>query len=233
MADPSKTSADPRPSAVGNAHSGDPWRESPYVRQSTGACCTRRARRALVQTSCRAVDALGGHSCAASTAYQGLAINARHRFPVAENVLTRTLAAPAPTSTWAADITYVPTCDGWVSLAVSMDVCSRRISGWSMQPTLARSVVFDALCMALQHRQPGDPLLQQRDHGSHYASGAYHALLRNAGRAWNMRRTRECCDTTPVESFFTQRVPAQDGIGVPAAKPRRDLKHGTQSLHTW
>ncbi len=128
--------------------------------------------------------------------------DSNHTLPVADNVLNRAFTAPAPDYKWAADITYIGTREGWLYLAVVMDLFSRRIIGWSMQPTLACKLVFDALRMALQQRQPGDSVLHHSDRGSQYASGTYQALLRGAGLQCSMRRKGECYDNAPVESIF-------------------------------
>lgn len=96
-----------------------------------------------------------------------------HRLPVAENVLDRRFEIAVPDACWAADITYVWTQEGWLYLAVVLDLYSRRVVGWSMQETLARSLVVEALRMALQARRPGRGLLCHSDRGSQYASGAY------------------------------------------------------------
>jgi transposase InsO family protein len=121
---------------------------------------------------------------------------------VADNVLDRSFTASAPNTTWAADITYIGTHEGWLYLAVVIDLFSRRIIGWSMQPTLARSLVLDALRMALCHRQPKEPVLHHNDRGSQYASSDYQEALTAAGIQCSMSRKGDCFDNAVVESFF-------------------------------
>lgn len=128
--------------------------------------------------------------------------DSRHGLPIAENVLQRDFDAPTAHRKWAADITYIPTRDGWLYLAVVMDLFSRRIIGWSMQPTLERSLVLDALEMAVQQRQPTEHLIHHSDRGSQYASGDYQARLATIGIQCSMSRRGDCFDNAPVESFF-------------------------------
>ena len=101
--------------------------------------------------------------------------------PVAENVLERRFEAHAPDARWAADLTYIWTGQGWLYLAVVMDLFSRRIVGWSMQQTLERHLVLAALEMALQGRRPPPGLLHHSDRGSQYASQDYQERLWQAG----------------------------------------------------
>ena len=108
-----------------------------------------------------------------------------------------------PDARWATDITYIWTRQGWLYLAVVMDLFSRRIVGWSMQETMERSLVISALEMALKARRPPPGLLHHSDRGSQYASGDYQALLRHAGCTCSMSRRGNCWDNAPVESFFS------------------------------
>lgn len=128
--------------------------------------------------------------------------DSRHALPVAANVLNRGFDAPAPNTKWAADITYIGTHEGWVYLAVVMDLFSRRIIGWSMQPTLARSLVLDALWMAVHQRQPSAQVIHHSDRGSQYASDDYQVALTTAGIGCSMSRKGNCFDNAVVESFF-------------------------------
>jgi transposase InsO family protein len=128
--------------------------------------------------------------------------DSRHAFPVADNVLDRSFTASAPNTKWAADITYISTHEGWLYVAVVLDLFSRRVIGWSMQPTLASSLVLDALRMALTHRQPTESVLHHSDRGSQYASSDYQAALTAAGIQCSMSRKGDCFDNAVVESFF-------------------------------
>ncbi|GAB5520960.1 MAG: hypothetical protein RhofKO_38530 [Rhodothermales bacterium] len=126
-----------------------------------------------------------------------------HRLPVAANVLDRQFDVDTPNARWAADITYIWTGEGWLYLAVVLDLFSRQIVGWSMQQTLERSLVIGALRMALGHRRPGPGLLLHSDRGSQYASGEYQQLLSQVGCTCSMSRKGNCWDNAPVESFFS------------------------------
>ncbi len=128
--------------------------------------------------------------------------DSRHSLPVAANLLQRDFTAPQVNAKWAADITYIDTSEGWLYLAVVLDLCSRRVVGWALQPTLERHLVLDALVMAVQQRRPTAPLLHHSDRGSQYASGDYQAQLATTGIQCSMSRRGDCFDNAPVESFF-------------------------------
>jgi putative transposase len=129
--------------------------------------------------------------------------DARHDKPVADNLLERDFAAAAPNRTWLADITYVPTEQGWLYLAAVLDVFSRRIVGWSMQDHMEVDLVADALNMALMHRRPaGGNLLHHSDRGSQYASDDYQGLLQRHGITVSMSGKGDCYDNAMMESFW-------------------------------
>lgn len=128
--------------------------------------------------------------------------DSRHPLPVAENVLDREFDPSGPNAAWCADITYVPTADGWLFLAVVEDLFSRRIVGWSMDQTMTSRLVVDALQMAVQRRLPGEGLVAHSDRGSQYASGHYQDLLGKNGITCSMSGVAQCWDNAPVESFF-------------------------------
>lgn len=128
--------------------------------------------------------------------------DSQHHLPVAENVLDRNFGATDTNRKWAADITYVWTREGWLYLAVVLDLCSRRVIGCAMQAALARGLVVDALRMALQQRQLTGRLLHHSDQGSQYASADYQQLLSACGIACSMSRKGNCYDNAVVESFF-------------------------------
>ena len=103
---------------------------------------------------------------------------------------------------WASDITYVPTGEGWLFLAVVLDLASRRVIGWAMRDTLEEALALDALRMALAQRRPRPGLLHHSDRGSQYAGGAYRARLAAAGITCSMSRKGNCWDNAVAESFF-------------------------------
>jgi transposase InsO family protein len=126
----------------------------------------------------------------------------RHNEPVAPNVLNREFYPERPNTVWAGDITYIPTGEGWLYLAVVLDLYSRRVVGWATADHLRTELVRRALGMALQQRRPETSLLHHSDRGVQYASGDYQRLLASHGLEVSMSRTGECYDNAVVESFF-------------------------------
>lgn len=119
----------------------------------------------------------------------------------APNTLARDFAVTAPDRVWSADITYLPTHEGFLYLAVVLDVGSRRVVGWAMRPTLEEGLVLAALKAALTTRR-GRPVLHHSDQGSQYSGRAYRARLAAHGIACSMSRTGNCWDNAITESFF-------------------------------
>jgi transposase InsO family protein len=128
--------------------------------------------------------------------------DSNHNLPVAPNRLKQQFKADRVDQIWLTDITYVPTTEGWLYLAVVLDLYSRRIVGWAMSDTLHRQLVIDALKMALAVRQPPSGLIHHSDRGSQYASIDYQALLTKYHMVGSMSRKGNCYDNAPVESFF-------------------------------
>jgi putative transposase len=125
-----------------------------------------------------------------------------HRHPVAPNVLDRQFAIAKPNVTWVADITALLTGEGWLYLAVLLDLGSRRVIGWALDATPDRGLVSTALRRALAARTPGRGLLHHSDRGSVYASGEYRAQLDAHGITVSMSRIGNCWDNAVAESFF-------------------------------
>jgi len=125
-----------------------------------------------------------------------------HGLPVAANTLARQFRVPQPNRVWAGDITYVWTLEGWLYLAVLLDLYSRAVIGWAMGPRLTGDLPEQALRMALTTRQPPAGLLHHSDRGSQYAAGSYQQLLTTHGITASMSRTGNCWDNACVESFF-------------------------------
>ncbi|MCI0556584.1 MAG: IS3 family transposase [Anaerolineae bacterium] len=154
----------------------------------------------------------GRHRVARLMRQAGLRVKARHpykvtthshpRLSVADNVLDRDFSATQLNQKWMADITYLATDQGWLYLATVMDLFSRKIVGWSMNPRLETELVSDALKMALFQRCPQAGLLHHSDRGSQYASHDYQALLAQHGIQVSMSRTGNCYDNAVMESFF-------------------------------
>jgi putative transposase len=128
-----------------------------------------------------------------------------HAQPVTPNTLARQFAVAEIAGVdriWASDLTYVPTREGWLYLAVVLDLGSRRVVGWAMHDSLEERVVLGALRMALGQRRPAPGLLHHSDRGSQYAGGAYQALLAAHGLPRSMSRKGDCWDNAVAESFF-------------------------------
>jgi putative transposase len=128
-----------------------------------------------------------------------------HDHPIADNVLSRQFSVaenPKPDRTWVSDITYIPTREGWLYLAVILDLSSRRVVGWCMKHTLDRSLALDALYMALALRVAYPGLVFHTDRGSQYASADHRALLSAHGMTCSMSRKGDCWDNAVSESFF-------------------------------
>ncbi len=125
-----------------------------------------------------------------------------HRFPVTTNTLNRQFAVAQPNRVWAGDLTYVWTTEGWLYLAVILDLYSRRVIGWAMGSRLTVELAERALTMALANRTPTAGLLHHSDRGSQYAATSYQRLLGEHGISPSMSRTGNCWDNACVESFF-------------------------------
>ena len=130
-----------------------------------------------------------------------------HSMPVAENLLDRQFDPEEPNESWVADITYVPTHEGWLYLAVVEDLFSRMVVGWSMDQTMTSRLVVDALEMALARRlslkgSSSLALVAHSDRGSQYASDHYQRRLAEERIACSMSRRGDCWDNAPMESFF-------------------------------
>lgn len=125
-----------------------------------------------------------------------------HSLPVAANRLDRDFTAAEPNRKWVSDITYIRTQEGWVYLAVVIDLFSRMVVGWSMDATMTSRLVVDALTMALRQRVVTDGILLHSDRGCQYASEHYRRHLCEAGIECSMSRKGNCWDNAPTESFF-------------------------------
>jgi len=128
--------------------------------------------------------------------------DSNHSLPVAANILNRQFDPKVVNKVWLADITYIPTREGWLYLAVVADLYSRRIVGWSMADRMTSRLVVDALNMAIQRRMPGEGILTHSDRGSQYASDHYQRVLEKHGIQCSMSGVGQCWDNAPMESFF-------------------------------
>lgn len=128
--------------------------------------------------------------------------NSKHKKPVFENVLNRDFSPTAPDRAWVSDITYVWTQEGWLYLAVIIDLYSRKVVGWSMSSRMKASLVCDALKMALWQRKPKPGLIVHSDRGAQYVSNDYIKLLKAWACVGSMSRKGNCWDNAVAESFF-------------------------------
>ena len=131
--------------------------------------------------------------------------DSRHSYPIAANVLDRRFGVEqvaGPNRVWVSDLTYVPTREGWLFLAIVLDLGSRRVVGWAMRDTLEAELALAALRMALADRRPTSGLVHHSDRGSQYACGDYRRLLEEHGLVASMSKKGDCWDNAVAESFF-------------------------------
>jgi putative transposase len=170
---------------------------SPRLREALAAEGTRVSRKRVVRLmQHRGLVAREPHRFVATT-------DSKHELPTAPNVLRRKFAQPALDQAWAGDITYIPTAEGWLFLAVILDLCSRRVVGWSTSESLERGICLEALRQALTTRQPAPGLIHHSDRGCQYASTDYRAVLDEHGIVCSMSRRGNCWDNAVAESFFS------------------------------
>lgn len=129
--------------------------------------------------------------------------DSRHGHPLAANTLARQFARDGINQAWVADITYVPTREGWLYLAAIVDLCSRKVVGWATADHLRTELVAKALQMALRERTPSGPLLHHSDRGVQYACDDYQELLAKHEIEGSMSRRGNCYDNAVMESFFS------------------------------
>ena len=122
---------------------------------------------------------------------------------IAPNVLDRVFEAAAPNQKWVADFTYIWTAEGWLYVAVVIDLYSRRVVGWSMKADMTAQLVIDALMMALWRRGRPQELLHHSDQGSQYTSDQFQRLMDASGVVCSMSRSGNCWDNAAMESFFS------------------------------
>lgn len=175
-------------------------------RENYGAVKTWQALRALGETC-------GRHRVARLRQRHGIeakrlrrfrtARASRHTEAIAANLLDRHFTATSADRAWVGDITFIPTREGWLYLAVLLDLYSRRVVGWAMNEKMNRRLVIDALTMAVDARRPAPGLLHHTDRGMLYATTAYRAILTEHGMLASMSRKGDCYDNAVAESFFS------------------------------
>ena len=175
-------------------------------RESYGAI---RVQRKLVQqgTPCHRktvakVMREAGIRCKSSRKFRVTTTDSNHAQPVAANVLARDFTADKAHPKWVSDITYIATLEGWLYLAVVLDLFTRKVVGWSMSERIDSRLVVDALEMAVSRQLPGEGLIAHSDRGVRYASEHYQRTLTTHGIKCSMSRRGNCWDNAPAESFF-------------------------------
>ena len=157
--------------------------------------------------------------------YRVCTTDSKHSLPVAPNLLDQNFVADRANQVWLADITYIPTAEGWLYLAVILDLFTRKVIGWAMRDHMRAELTIAALTMAIQRRRPRAGLIHHSDRGSQYAAGDYRDILRAAAIIRSMSRKGNCWDNAPMESFFgtlkTELVHQSEYLDRDAA--RRDL----------
>jgi transposase InsO family protein len=138
--------------------------------------------------------------------------NSKHSFPIAPNLLERNFTAGRPNESWVTDITFLWTLQGWLYLAVILDLFSRRVVGWATSRNVDRHVALAALDMALRQRQPESGLVHHSDRGSTYASDDYRKALDAERIECSMSRKGDCWDNAVAESFFASLKRELEGI---------------------
>jgi putative transposase len=134
--------------------------------------------------------------------FRACTTDSHHDLPIAANRLDQNFAASRPNEVWLADITYVPTSEGWLYLAVVLDLFTRKIVGWAMRDHMRAELTIAALTMAIQRQKPPPGLIHHSDRGSQYAAAGYRKILSAAGVIQSMSRKGNCLDNAPMESWF-------------------------------
>jgi len=170
---------------------------------------TERLWRELVDRG----ERCGRHRVARLRRHHGVLTKRRRRYirargpydrtPPAPRLIEWPFSSPAPNRIWAGDITQIPTRQGWLHLAIVLDLYARRVVGWSMSPRPQQNLASDALAMALTHRRPSPGLIYHSDRGCQYTSKSYRAQLESAGIVVSMSRVGMPYDNAMVESFFS------------------------------
>lgn len=128
--------------------------------------------------------------------------DSKHNMPIAPNLLDRNFTPAAPNQVWTADITYLWTDEGWLYLAIVLDLFNREVVGWSLKPRMTADIVTDALTMAWFRKKPAPGVMHHSDRGSQYASNLFQDKLKEYGMICSMSRKGNCWDNAPTESWF-------------------------------
>jgi putative transposase len=134
--------------------------------------------------------------------FRVITTDSNHNLPIAGNLLDQTFLARRPNEIWLADISYIATDEGWLYLAVVLDLFSRKVVGWAMRDHLRQELTIAALTMAIQRQRPGRGLIHHSDRSSQYCAHDYQKLLKQFGMIPSMSRKGNCWDNAPMESWF-------------------------------
>ena len=129
--------------------------------------------------------------------------DSNHNLPLKENLLNRNFDVATPNKVWVSDITYIPTAEGWLYLAIVIDLYSRKAVGWSINKRMTKQLVIDAFNMSIKNRKTEKGLIFHSDRGSQYASHDFQRKLWNNGMKSSMSRKGDCWDNAVAESFFS------------------------------
>jgi transposase InsO family protein len=169
--------------------------------EANGGICGRTKARTLMK--------LAGISAKQKRKFK-VTTDSKHNLPITPNLLNREFKVEEPDQVYVSDITYIWTGEGWLFLAVILDLFSRKIVGWSLNNRMSRKLIMDALRMAVWRRQPISGLLFHSDRGSQYCSRDFQKMLKTHGMISSMSRKGNCWDNSVAESFFghlkTERV---------------------------
>jgi len=146
-----------------------------------------------------------------------------HHYPVSPNLVQGSFQAARPNLVWVADITYIKTLEGWLYLAVVMDLFSRKIVGWALARNMAVKMVKEALLMAIGRRKPAPGLIHHSDRGIQYACNEYRRLLKSHGMVSSMSRSGNCLDNAVAERFF--RTLKSECLANWREMPAEEVKH--------
>ncbi len=180
------------------------------------------------QTACAATDQQHGIRARGKRRFRVTTTDSRHNLPIAPNLLNRNFTVAAPNQAWTGDITYIPTAEGWLFLAVVLDLFSRRVVGWSMHSEMGSSLAIDALEMARFQRAADKNArhIFHSDRGSQYASHEFRQALEVCGIGASMSRKGNCWDTQS-NIFLERRLDlTRAGIGQAAFALTRQCAHG-------
>lgn len=203
------------------------WR----LRQLQWRCSRKRVARLMRQSGLRGKR---------KRRFRPRTTHSNHALPIAPNLLNQDFSATVPNQKWVSDISYIDTAEGWLYLAVIIDLHSRKVVGWAMHKRIDRFLVLAALDMAVRSRKPAPGLIFHSDRGSQYASADFQNTLVAHGMVASMSGKGNCYDNAPVESWFASlKVECVDGIRYKSRKEARsslfdyiEIFYNRQRLHS-